>query len=873
MEILERQSDLQILEAALNDARTGTGRFVLVSGEAGIGKTTLVEHFADQHETDCDVLRGYCDPLLTPSPLGPLSDIARTNQSLRHLLNSETKQLALFSRLLEALSEANRTPVLLIEDIHWADEATIDLMKYLSRRLTGLGVLLVATYRDDEVQNSDPLRFLLGDIATTRSVQRIEIKGLSREAVAQLAGDRIADVDGLYRLTDGNPFFVTEVLENDGVSTPATIRDAVLGRALLLSEPGRRVLDLASVIGARIEYELLEQFPEICEAGLPECLAFGLLQERRSGVAFRHELSRRAVLEAIDPLRRRALSREVLKAAVQVGFAEKGRMARLAHFAESAHSAEDVLTFGAKAGRAASLLGSHREAASHYRGVLRFADECNAAERAGYLANFAYESAIIDCLPDAIKAYRQSAELWRENGEPERQAETLTALAWPLVRHGANAEADETIEQAIALLEPLGASSRLANAYRTKAHLRMLDRDTSNAVTIGRHAIDMASTFGDRTILAEAEMTVGAALLVTDVPEGKDHLDRCIEIASDEGADAIVALARMNLGTAYGEQYRFAEAEAHLHQGMAFCRDKDLDHSGNYMLSWLALTLVFQGRWDEASSLCSDLLNKPDLAAISRIMGLIALGRLRVRRGDTGAADALDEALDLANRTSTLQRLAPVHAARAEMAWFAGDHDAVEMEVDAVFDLAVRRRHAWHTGEFSYWLTSIGKPVAAMDWLARPFALQIAGDWQVAAKLWHERNCPFEEGRALAAGDEAARLEALSLFDKLGAVPAAAALRRDLRATGAERVPRGPRASTLNNPFGLTNREMTILGYLVERHSNAGIAEALFVSPKTVDHHVSAILQKLGVSSRGAAAQVALDAELFHQNGEGEMQK
>ncbi|MBF9030519.1 AAA family ATPase [Rhodobacterales bacterium HKCCE3408] len=857
------------LEAALETARVGHGQFVLVSGEAGIGKTALVDRFVQTNGDSTRVLRGYCDPLLTPSALGPLLDITRDlGSDLSMDIDGDRRASAIFARFLAILTELSKPALLVVEDIHWADEATIDLLKYLGRRLDGARVLMIATFRDDEVRRHDGLRFLLGDLATTRNVERLELARLSRDAVSSLAGGRVADVDGLFRSTGGNPFFVTEVVANPAAEVPATVRDAVLGRVARLGPEGRRLLDRAAVVGARVDYELLEAVAGPDGTGLSECLAMGILQDLGHCLAFRHELARNAVLEAVDPLRRRALSREVLAAAIQAGFADKGLTARLAHYAESAGSAPDVIRYGTAAGQTASSLGAHKEAAAHFRAVLRFSEGQGSAERARISAAYARECAVLDWLPEAIEAYRMAVELWGDCGDRTRQGEALSLLAWPLVRHGANAEADEIAQQAIALLEPLGPSRELANAYRTHAHLRMLDRDCGRAVEIGGKAMSMAADLDDMATLAGAEMVVGAAKLVTDDREGRAHLDRCIEIAQAGRLHEVVALARMNIGTSYGEQYHLAEAEDELIDGIDIAREHDLDHSGHYMASWLALTHMFQGQWDKTAALCDDLLAQPNLAAISRIMALVALGRIRVRRGDPGAPEALDEALHLAKRTSTLQRLAPVHAARAELAWFAGDPKQAAAEARQVFELAERRRHAWHTGEMLFWLKRAGETVPDIDWIAPPYARQIAGDWEHAAALWRQRGCPFEEARALADGTEAARLRALEIFDGLGAAPAAAALRREMREAGARRIPRGPRSSTRLNPFGLTNREMTILGHLVDGLTNAEIGNALFISPKTVDHHVSSILSKLGTPSRRDAAELALREGMAPQNGD-----
>ncbi|MCC7045740.1 MAG: hypothetical protein IT562_03420 [Alphaproteobacteria bacterium] len=433
---------------------------------------------------------------------------------------------------------------------------------------------------------------------------------------------------------------------------------------------------------------------------------------------------------------------------------------------------------------------------------------------------------------------------------------------------GRNAEAEESCRQAIDVLAAMPASRELAAAYRIRAHLRMLDRDRTQAVRWGRKAIALAKRLDDGATIAGAEMVVGSAMLVAGDDRGRAHLDRCIELAHQAGLDSMIGLAYVNIGSSYGEQYRFAEAEATLVEGMAYARERDLDHSTHYMIAWMALLRLFQGRWAEAADLAGPVLDLANLSTVSRIMALVALGRVRTRRGDPGAGAVLDEALALASQTGTLQRLAPVRAARAEAAWLAGDGPRAIAEAADVEALARQYRHRWHAGEFAFWRRAAGERATAPSWAARPYVLQINGQWRRAADAWKELGCPYEQARALAEGDPAAQTEALEIFDRLGATPAAAALRRHMRGSGVRRVPRGPRATTRRNPFGLTAREMEVLACLAAGLSNGRIGTRLHVSPKTVDHHVSAVLAKLGAASRGEAARLAREQGLLPQNGE-----
>jgi len=863
LELLERDDDLQTLAAAFDEAAAGRGRIALVSGEAGIGKTSFVDHFIESHREQTCALKGNCDPLFTPTPLGPLHDIARqVGGSLPDQLESATARAALFAGILDRLRKSLKPVLLVIEDLHWADEATLDLIKYLSRRVSQVKVLLIVTYRQDEVAARPPLRLLLGDLAASRATVRISLPSFSIDAIRTLIAGRPFDPAAVLRQTSGNPFFVTEVLSSATPGIPATVRDAVLARVACLTSCGRYVLEAAAVIGARIDHGLLEKVLEGKLDGLAECTRAGLLESAGDGFAFRHELVREAVLTDLDPARFRDLNRRALET-LRKPDARPADAAQLVQYAVGAGDADAVIEYGLSAARAASGVGAHREAAAQYARVLEHAAGRSIAERAGYCEAYGEECAIVDQLPQAEAARRQAIELWRQAGDRLKEGENLAELAWPLVRSGRNAAADETSRRAIDVLEALPPSRQLANAYRVQAHLRMLDRDCAVAVRLGRNAIALAGRFQDDATIAATENVIGAALLVSGDDEGLAHLQRSIALAQQRGMDGLVGIGHVNIAASYGELYRFAEAEHHLAEGMAYTAERDLDYANHYMHAWLALTRLSQGRWSEASDIATSIIARPNVSAISRIVSLVALGRVRARRGDPGADTVLDEALELATQTQTLQRLAPVRAARAEAAWLAGDPCRTVSEASAAWELAIRHRHRWYAGELIYWRRLGGDMTPAPAWSAQPFLLQVRGQWRRAAAIWQRRGCPYEQASALADGDSAAQMEALEIFTRLDAAPAAALLRQRMRGAGVRRIPRGPRATTRQNPFGLTAREMEILGCLTKGLTNGRIGATLHVSPKTVDHHVSAVLAKLGAASRGEASRIAVEQRLL----------
>jgi len=853
---------LHKLAASFDEVVAGRGRIALVSGEAGIGKTSIVDHFIESRREQACALKGNCDPLFTPTPLGPLHDIARqVGGSLPAQLESPTARAALFAGILDRVAKSLKPVVLVIEDLHWADDATLDLIKYLSRRVAQVKVLLIVTYRDDEVAGRPPLRLLLGDLAASKATVRIGLPRFSIEAIRTLIAGRNFDAAAVLRQTSGNPFFVTEVLSSATSGIPATVRDVVLARVACLTACGRYVLEAAAVIGARIDHGLLEKVLDGRLDGLAECTRAGLLEPAGDGFSFRHELVREAVLTDLDPARFRELNRRALDT-LRWAEASRADAAQLVQYAQGAGEAEAVIEYGLRAARAASVVGAHREAAAQFARVLEHASGSSLAERAGYCEAYAEECAIVDELPQAEAARRQAIELWRQAGNRLKEGENLAELAWPLVRSGRNAAADETSRQAIEVLEALPPSPQLANALRVHAHLRMLDCDKAVAVRVGKRAIELAQRFNDNVTIAAAENVIGSALLLSGDDEGLTHLQRSVALARDAGLDSHVGIGFANIGGAYGEQHRFAEAERYLTEGIAYTAERDLDYTNHYMHAWLAITRLYQGRWAEAADIATWVVQRPT-SAISRILALAALGRVRARRGDPGAGEILDEALALAAQTNTLLRLAPVCAARAEAAWLSGDPGRTVSEASAAYELAIRHRHRWYAGELIYWRRLGGDTTPPPTWGAQPFLLQVRGQWRRAAAIWQRRGCPYEQASALADGDSAAQMEALEIFTRLGAAPAAALLRQRMRGAGVRRIPRGPRATTRQNPFGLTAREMEILGCLTKGLTNGRIGATLHVSPKTVDHHVSSVLAKLGAASRGEASRIAVEQRLL----------
>jgi DNA-binding CsgD family transcriptional regulator/tetratricopeptide (TPR) repeat protein len=864
MDLLEREQFLEELEAIFAEVVGGRGRFVLVSGEAGIGKTSLIERFAETHQKQARVLCGACDALFTPRALGPLYDIApQTQSNLFALLEEEAPRTSILSAVLEEMENDIKPAIFVIEDVHWADEATLDLLKFLGRRISKVKSMLIVSYRDDEVGLDHPLRLVLGDLPS-RSLFRLRLPPLSNTGVntlAERAGRRIED---LHTVTGGNPFFVTEVLSSNEPGIPVTVSDAVLSRARRLSLAAREVLELVSVVPAKAEIWLINDAIGPTTKALEECINAGMLRSEDEALAFRHELARRATEDSLALPRRQSLHRLILKALLNRK--SEALLARIVHHAAQAGDEAAVLQYAPVAARQAAALSAHRESASHYQTALRFAGALSPEDRAVLIESRSYELHLTDQNDQALEARREALEIWKKLGDKRRQGDNLRWMsrhAWFLSH---KEEAESYGLAAVTILETLPPSPELAMAYSNRSQLHMLADETEEAVLWGSGAIELAEKLGATETLVHALNNVGSAELLMQKEQGRLKLEESLRLARANDLQDYVARALTNLGSFCVRARNYALGMHYIDELIAYSTEHGLDARTIYIVGWRARAYLEQGDWAKAAEDASFVLGQYRLSAITKIPALAVLAHVRIRRGDPDVGPLLTEGRDLAMKTGELQRIAPVASARAEFAWLKGDLEQTTDEAQAVLAMPGADVDPWLHGEFAFWLWRAGGGAPQThERIAAPYALHMSGDWRAAANAWKEIGCPYEEAVALADGDESAKRDALEIFERLGAGPAAEKLRQTLRATGVRGIPRGPRPSTKENPSGLTNRQLEVLTLMADGLGNAEIGDRLFISAKTVDHHVSAILSKLEVRTRGEAVAVATQAGLIKQ--------
>jgi len=859
-ELLERAGELATLVESLEAVRSSSrGHVVLVGGEAGVGKTALLRRFCEEGREAARILWGACDPLFTPRPLGPLLAVAESaGGELEEVVASGVMPHEVVAALGRELRSRAPT-VFVLEDVHWADEATLDVLKLLARRVETVPALVIASYRDDELDRRHPLRLVLGELATSRPVVRLKLAALSPAAVVELAEPHAVDADELYRKTAGNPFFVVEALASQAEEIPDTVRDAVFARAARLSPSPQQPVEAVAVVPQRAELWLLEALAGEAIDGLDECLTSGMLASEPAGVAFRHELARLAVEESIALNRRVGLHRQALVALTDPPGGGPD-LARLAHHAEEAGDVEAVLGFAPAAAVRAASLGAHREAAAQYARALRFGDRLGPAERAELLERRSGECLVIDQYDEGIAGLEQAVECRRALGDRLKEGDALRRLSEFLWCPGRTAEADRTARDAVALLEDLPPGRELALAYANLASTCGAAMRSEEAIAWGERALELAERLGDAEIAAYALATVG-------VCEGDfEKLEQSLELGRRADLPERVARAFMLLACIAVER-RHSQARRYVEEGIAYCSERGIELFRLYLLAYRARLELDQGRWPEAADAAASVLRIPRTSTTPRIHALVVLALVRARRGDPEVWPLLDEAWALAEPTGELPRLGPVAAARAEAAWLEGDRDAVEAATAAALPLALERRARLLIGELAEWRRRAGLGGAVPAAAAKPYALQLAGEWARAAELWTALGCPYEAALArLDAEEEEPLRHALEELHRLEARPAAAITVRRLRERGARGLPRGPRPSTRRNAAGLTPRELEVLALLAEGLRNADIAARLVVSPRTVDHHVATILRKLAVRTRAQAGAEAVRLGLTGQD-------
>jgi DNA-binding CsgD family transcriptional regulator len=863
--LLEREPELAALDETVAAAVAGRGGTVLIGGEAGIGKTALVRALRDGWEGRASFLTGACEPLSVPAPLQPLRELLEAVEPGEPPNLDGGDRLSLARRVLDALSR--RAPaVAVVEDAHWADAATLDVIRILARRLEERPIALVVTYRYDVVGATPRLRQLLGGLAGEAAPLRLAPAPLSASAVSDLAAAGGVEPGELARTTGGNPFLVVEAIAAGG-RLPATVMDAAMARAGQLAPPARAVVEAAAVIGRPTTAGLLDAVAPADHAAIEEALARGVMVAEGAALGFRHELIREAIEASIPPPRRAELHGRAFAALLRSGGAGS---ARLAHHAELAGLKREACEHAEAAAAEAEGLGALSEASRQSERALRLGGHLSAGQRFELLlrnarsTNFASGST-----EDALGPAQEAVALARDLGDATMEGRAQAALAWVLWSMDRVLDAKSAADRALEVLERTDDLGALARAHSTQLRIEATALDPAGAIEAGPGALEIARRAGSVEARTDIEISIALARGHAGEPESLSLLADAARTAREAGLTIQAVRAHVNLVFLAATLRRHATVETAAAEAGALFEEFGAAIPAHVIELYRARSLFDRGRWEEALAVAGRHARN---YASDAWMALMIGGLAAARRGSEGAEEALERAWSELRGLPESSRRATLRAALVEAAWLRGDRSAALALLRDAGRTRARTRFARPAAELAVWAQRFGLEPALSQNPPEPLRLELAGDWRGAIAAWRGLEAPYEAALAALPGDDRAARAALADLRRLGADAAAPAFARHRAASGAT-VPRGPRRSTLAHPAGLTRREQEVLEVLAGGSTNAAIAAQLHLSERTVAHHVSAVLRKLEASSRLEAVQRARGMGLLAQVGQPELQR
>lgn len=868
--LLERETAINKIADSISMI-SQSGKILLLSGEAGMGKTTLLEHVRMHADTSIDILWSGCDPLFTPRPYAPIYDFAQviSLDLLSHLENGATPSI-IFGSFFQAISKRLKPTILIIEDVHWADHASLDLLKYVARRISFVPCLLCLSYRDDEVAHDHPLNSVLSLMPSAHTV-RVHLEQLSQGAVTKLSKKSTYDPEILYKITGGNPFFIAELLANNDYNhhvIPASIRDAVSSRVQHLTHSESELMQVLSLIPYSIPVVLITAlFGENGESFAMACVARKLLQcDQYRVFRFRHELVRRAILENQPAHHQKNAHKRILECLDQISITPN--LAWLVHHAEGALDSESVLKYAPCAAANAAALGAHKEAASFYAKALNFVEYADTQLAASLHENWAYEVGLTTHMKQSvIDARRHAISLWRALGRQDKVGENLRSLSRLYWYQGHAEKAEQYANQAINTFESIPASSELAMAYSMRSQLDMLNDRTDEAVKWGNKALELAEQFSSPIVKAHALNNIGTALVIQGNEDGEAMLNQSLVIAEQHGLHEDVARVYTNFSDYCIRFKKLEMAEELTTKGIQYDIAHDLDSWTYYLVGLQAQLRQEQGRLIDAQTIAAGVQGIDNQTLLMKLPALIVLARVSSRLAVEDSYSLLCQALKDAQSTNECQYMIPARLGLIEHCWLFALNDAQQNDakrhINWLDGLAEGVLNQWQLGELIIWKKRFGIEISEShsNLIAQPYQLELNGDIEAAYSAWRTLGMPFNAGMSLLhnqLGPKQVRqfyvLKAWQIFENIEAKSALQWIRNIALIEGftdiLPKARRGPYAKTRQHPIGLTNKEQQVLKLLVTGASNQQIAESLSRSNRTVENHVSSILSKLNVDNR-----------------------
>lgn len=859
MGLIEREGFLNLLQTKFSIVAEGEGHCVFVSGEAGIGKTSLVKEFCKGLKKEHKVFQGTCDALFTPRLLAPLYDIAlQLRSDLFQNNNDAADRAGLFSRFFHELSIQKEASVIVFEDIHWADEATLDFIKFFVRRIAQSRCLFILTYRDDEINPGHPLRNVLGDLSPD-TFSRIQLTPLSREAVYKLAEKKGYDAENVYNISGGNPFYVNEILASYSPGVPDNIKNSILSVYDRQDEGTKNAWQICSILPGGLEINRFAKIKSLWDQEMDHCFALNIIIIKNGRVIFKHELYRRTIEGSLSPFKRIALNKKILDLFL-TSFEEEGAIEQIIHYAKNANENKLVVKYAPIAARQAASVGAHIEASKLFLTAIEYSEGNDMNQLVEFYEAYAYECYLTNQIEAAIIYQGKALKIWQEKNQIEQAGNSLRFLSRLWWFDGNREKGEKYGIQAVEVLQSQPPSKAKAMAFSNMSQLKMLSEETAECVQWGSLALEMAKEINDDETLCHALNNVGSVQwrVPSSKENGKKNLTESLDIALKNSFHEHAARAYSNIISNSLALKEYDLSRQFLQDGINYCEERNLDSSKNYKLYLKSRILLETGDWSQAASIAENLLANPSLLGTVKISALAVLTAIKIRRGEPNALPLLMEAKTLAFKTKEHQRIIPLVISLLEYEWLAGKKVITEEELKLCLGLVQMNGSIPLNSEFDFWLQKARKQRTGLSLLYEPYKLLRAGKINAAVSFWEKKGCPFEKAFVLFEGNEYDKKNALLIFQQLGANPVCEKIKMEMRADGIKKIPRGLRESTKANPAQLTNRELDVLQLLQKGVQNKEVAGVLFISPKTVDHHISNILFKLDVNSRSKAVAEAV---------------
>ena len=784
--------------------------------------------------------------------MGPFRDIARDEPSLIDYLKAGDRSGVLHA-VLDLLSRSLRPTILVIEDTHWADEATLDSIKFLGRRIARTNSLIVLTFRENVVDVNHPLRSVFADLPP-RSLERIRLTGLSMAAVTQILSDSGLDPEKVWAATNGNPFFVTEMASGTGDEVPNSVRESVMARVGRLPQAAQRCIRTLSVVPERILRSAALELTSSAPADLEDCERLGLLRLGSDFVSFRHELIRRSI-EASLKIREQVTANQTVLASLS----PQSDPALHVHHARGAGDADAILKYAPMAAKAAVAIGSHREAAAHFETLGGLMERLAPLQQADLLHAWGRNQYTLG-EPDSVPLLERAIVIRRTLPDKAALGASLTGIVKPYQAYGQPQQALDASEEAIQISEQSGSIDELVDALASAANLSLFRGNSENeTVRIADRTIGLVGTSGNILGLTIAKQAKGIILASRGHPEGRLLLEQALDHARALNDRALEVSLLMSLASIDADFRRLPEAMELTRKDLHAAASHQQTHLEIHLKAMQSELYLWLGDWTTAEDTALEVV---ETSPSSEYIAQRVLGVLYARQG-RAATSVLKRMWELSEESGERMTFDSAAAALAERFWITGNTDSEQLtRLREIVAQGIAEGSPWPSGALSFWMWKLGELPIIPESVIGPYQQSLKGDHLAAAEGWAAIGSPYEEAIARTHLDQANQLKALEMLESLGATAVAAKHRKAMRDQGMT-VPRGKSKSTRSNVAGLTARQAEVLVLLAEGLTNNQIADRLFLSPRTVEHHVTSVLSKLDATARDKAVSTARDAGLL----------